>query len=200
MSIAPPRRPRFLSSVPAEPRPEAPQFGPAAARPRREPLLDAPREGQTAQGEAEAASRRLAMERVAAAVDTLRAQSAHVAEQARADALELGFLVARKILETELRQSQEPLFALVKSAVRRAGDSRRIQVRVSPEDAARLQGEAGSAALEAVSAARIEVFPDPALRPGDCLVETDYGQIDGRLETRLGELRRAVDSSAEGAA
>lgn len=200
MSIAPPRRPRFLASVPDEPRPEAPQFGAAPGRPRREPLLDAPREGQAAQAEAEAAFRRQALERVAAAVETLRAQSAHLAEQARADALELGFLVARKILETELRQSQEPLFALVKTAVRRAGDSRRVQVRVSPEDAAQLQGDAGRAALDAVSAARIEVFPDPALRPGDCLVETDYGQIDGRLETRFGELRRAVEAAVEGAA
>ena len=41
---------------------------------------------------------------------------------------------------------------------------------------------------------------DPALGHGDCLVDADFGRVDGRLSTRLAEVRRAVDAAAEGAA
>lgn len=196
-----PVRPRFLAAVPAEPRPQPAPFIAGGSRPRREQRPEGRLCGddQAAAAGSDAA-RRQALERVGEALQSLRAEASRLAEQAHTDALEVGFLVARKILETELRVSPEPLFALVKSALRRAGDSRRISLRVDPESAARLQGEQGRAELDGLTVARIEVFPDPALQPGDCLVETDYGQIDGRLETRLGELRRAVEATVEGAA
>jgi flagellar assembly protein FliH len=137
---------------------------------------------------------------VAAALEMLRAQADRLAEQARSDALEIGFQVARKILETEIRQSPDALFALVRSAVRRAGESRRVALRLAPEDAAILQSESGRRALDGLTAARIEIVPDAALQRGDCAVDTDFGQVDGRLGTRLAELRRAVDAASEGAA
>jgi flagellar assembly protein FliH len=203
MPSTPLRRPRFLGAVPGERHPQAARFlraDPPASR----PSLAERTAGEDA-AEAPGAvtadlARGEAMEKIAAALQFLRAQASRLAEQARADALEIGFQVARRILESELRTSPEPLFALVRTALRRAGDSRRISLRLSPQDAASVQSDDGQAALEGVSAARVEVFPDPSLAPGDCVVETDYGQIDGRLETRLGELRRAVESSMEGAA
>jgi flagellar biosynthesis/type III secretory pathway protein FliH len=198
-----PRRPRFLAAVSDARSPEAARFGRAdrpAPRPQARPPGEEPGEDAGTAAVAAAEARREALDRVAGALETLRAQASRLAEQARADALEIGFQVARKILETEIRTSPEPLFALVRSALRRAGDSRRIALRLAPDDAARIQGDEGRAALEGMTAARVEVFPDPSLQPGDCLVETDYGRIDGRLETRLGELQRAIDAAAEGAA
>ncbi|MBI5067657.1 MAG: flagellar assembly protein FliH [Deltaproteobacteria bacterium] len=203
MLAAPPRRPRFLAALPAEPRAEPPRFGRAerGSRPALPPLapaaVDAP-PAPTAEQAAEA--RREALARVAQAVEMLRTQASWLAEQARADALEIGFQVARRVLESELRTSPEPLFALVKSALRRTGDSRRVSIRLSPADAAELQSPAGQAAVEGIGAARIEIQADATLQPGDCVVDTDFGQIDGRLETRLGELRRALEGAAEGAA
>jgi len=197
---ATPRRPQFLASIDSGAQPGPLRLGQAHPPPRRpEPQPAAGRpESPSSRDDGEA--RREALQRIAGALENLRLQSSRLAEQARADALEIGFQVARRVLEMELSAGAEPLFALVKAALRRAGDSRRIAVRVAPEDAAALQSDAGRGALDGVCTARVEVFPDPALRRGDCLVETDYGQIDGRLETRLAELRRAVEHATEGAA
>jgi flagellar assembly protein FliH len=143
--------------------------------------------------------RRDMMERLAASIATLRAQADRLAEQARSDSIEIGFQVARKILETELHLSPDTLFALVRSAVRRAGESRRLVIRVSPDDLPLLQSAQGQAALEGLSAARIECMADSTLEHGDCAVDADFGQVDGRLSTRLLEIRRAVEAaSAEG--
>jgi flagellar assembly protein FliH len=206
------RRPRFLADVPAAPAAEPARFGvaavraapvavPAAPPPQAVAPAAAPPPAPAPPGAAEiAAARREALERVAAALDTLRAQADRLAEQARSDALEIGFQVARKILEAEIRHSPDALFALVRSAVRRAGESRRVAVRLAPEDAALVQSDAGRAALDGLTAARIEIFPDASMQRGDCAIDTDFGQVDGRLGTRLAELRRAVDAAGEGAA
>lgn len=209
MSTPTPRRPRFLASLPETPEvsplrlARAPAPSPPSPRaPGAAPLHAAPAEPHRAASHGEpppalpaadgAELRREAFARVASALDTLRAQSAHLGEQARADALEIGFAVARAILATEIRQNPEALFSLVRAAVRRAGDSRRVVVRVAPEDLELLQG-GHAGALDPAGAARLELLADRALSRGDCVVEADFGRIDGRLETRLSELRRAVD-------
>ncbi len=202
------RRPRFLADVPEVSIPAPVRFAhasqPSPAPGSRHPApLAEPVPAARAEGDESVsltAIRREAMQKVAAAVETLRAQADRLAEQARSDAIEIGFQVARKILESELRQSPEALFALVRSAVRRAGESRRIAVRLTPEDAALLEPEAGRAALDGITSARVEFVHDPGLQRGDCMVDADFGQVDGRLATRLTEIRRAVDAAGEGAA
>jgi flagellar assembly protein FliH len=190
----PPRRPRFLSDVPEAQAPAPARFlalamGKAAVRPMRGAAqAAAPDEAQL---------RRAAQEKVAAAVQALRAQADRLAEEAHTDALEIAFLVARKILDIELTQNPEALFALVRSALGRLGSSRRVVVHLHADDAAALQAGIANGDAEGISAARIEILPDPALQPGDVLVDTDFGQVDGRLSTRLDEIRRAVDAASE---
>jgi flagellar biosynthesis/type III secretory pathway protein FliH len=209
-----PRRPRFLAALPDAPRgaparfaatPGAPAPAPAAFQaPQPPPAAPAFQAGAAAEPPPApprvavadlAEARRDALLRVAGAVETLRAQAAHLGEQARADALEIGFVVARALLEAEVRQSPQAVFQLVRQAVRRAGESRRIAVRLSPEDAAAVGTDTGRVAIDAPATAQVELVADPTLGRGDCVVETDFGRVDGRLETRLAELRRAFDEA-----
>jgi flagellar assembly protein FliH len=193
------RAPRFLAGLPGIPTPSPARFAqPPSAH---DPAFDHAAAAPPAPPSAEAMElHRDAMQRVASAVEALRTAADHLAQQARGDAVEIGFLVARKVLEHEIEQDPQAVFALVRSALQRAGESRRISVRLSPEDAALVQSEPGRAALDGITAARIEYFPDPSLQRGDCVVDADFGQVDGRLATRLAEIRRAVDAATEGAA
>ena len=198
------RRPRFLDQVPLTATPELARFASLGQPAPPAPPIALPEPLPAVPGEAERAAlaeqaRREALQQVVAAVEALRAQADRLAEQARADAIEIGFQVARKVLEAELRAGPEALFALVRSAVRRAGESRRVSVRLAPEDLALLQPEGGKGAIDSLTAARVEWVADPSLQRGDCLVDTDFGQVDGRLATRFDEIRRAVDG-LEGAA
>jgi flagellar assembly protein FliH len=131
--------------------------------------------------------------RLQMAIEKLRHEGERLAEQARADTLEIAFQIARRILEQELRTGPDALFALVRSAVRRAGDVRRVLIRVAPQDVQALEGDSGKAALQTMTVARVEIVGDSTLTPGDVIVESAEARIDGRLSSRLGELRRAVD-------
>jgi flagellar assembly protein FliH len=197
MALPSPRTPRFLESISPPDQVEPFTFGAPAGRHPRAPRREEP---AAEAGPALQEIRREAMERVAEAVRTLRLEAERLAEQARADAIEIAFQVAARILEAEVHANPEALFALVRSAVRKAGDSRRIAVRLHPEDAAALEAGRETLGHGELAAARVEIAPDPSLAPGDCVVETDFGQVDGRLATRLSEARRAVDGAVEGGA
>lgn len=195
------QRPAFLQAIPPVGEARLATFGHAGGRPpprppsfhgrRQEPE---PPPGPTQ--EELAALRAEAFQRVAHAVEVLKLQSERLAEQARNDALEIGFLVARRILEAELATGPEALFNLVRGALKRAGDSRRVVVRVHPEHLSQVAGPAAAGEL-GVTAAAIEVVGDATLEPGDVVVETDFGKVDGRLRTRLDELHRAAASALE---
>jgi hypothetical protein len=141
------------------------------------------------------------MSRMDAAVDRLRMLSDRLAADMRNDALEVAMMLARKIVEGELTSNVDKMMGTVRSAVRRLGESRRITVRLSPEDAELLsKGNQPSSELGGLSAAKVEVVADAALGRGDCLVEGDLGSVDARLDTRFAELRRAIaEDAAEGA-
>lgn len=204
--MGPVRRPSFLASVVDDGAVRPASFARAAGTRaalapahRPEPRLK-PEDAAPLDAEALSRIRAEALEKVTHAVEVLRLTAERLAEQARSDALEIGFQVARRILEAELRTSPEALFALVRTALKRAGDSRKVVVRLHPEDARPAAAAVAGGELS-VTSAGLEVRPDPTLERGDCLVDTDFGQVDGRLQTRLEELHRAaVCAVEEGAA
>jgi flagellar assembly protein FliH len=193
------RAPLFLKSTSARSHAEPCAFA-GNAVPREAPVPASP-EPATAPAAAELRlARQEAMTRVSEAVRSLGLAASRLAEQARGDSIEIGFQVASRILEMEVKSNPEALFALVRSALRKAGDSRRVVVRMSPGDVAVMETDRDRLGEGGLSTARVEVVPDATLTSGDCVVDTDFGQIDGRLATRLSEARRAVNAVLEGGA
>lgn len=131
-------------------------------------------------------------ERLARAIRELGAASERLGEQAASDALEIALLVARRIIDAELTSSTAALPALIRSALRRLGETRRIIVRVCPADAAILEAATGEDAPGSLAAAPIEIRADGSLSLGDCVVDDDESAVDGRLGTRVDEVRRAL--------
>ncbi len=265
MSNTPPRKPRFLSSVPAQQEIQTPRFAskPAPAPPIRplagdaaksegaksdaakneaaeKPAAQAPAaparaanpagasaaalpphptiqlppaqvnppagananvnsHSGSAQGES-SAQLDLVRSRLAASIESLRQQSERLAEQARADVMEVAFQIARRIVEVEVRQSPEPLFALIRASLGQLAAARKITLRVCPQDLDAVRGPRGQETTAALAMAELEVVADAGLEPGECVIDSDLGQIDGRLANRFAELRRHVAEASEGAA
>jgi flagellar biosynthesis/type III secretory pathway protein FliH len=137
------------------------------------------------------------LERVEMALQVLRAQGERLAEQARSDALELAFLVARRILEHEISVDPGALLALIRTAIAKAGEANKVELHLNPKDL-----ELVHAAREddpaALSFAHVSLVADSSLGRGDCLVQTELGTVDGRLATRLQEMRDAVQTAVGG--
>lgn len=211
------RRPTFMARVPGKGGVASASFRPASDRGAHlrvvtaenpavshgyAPESDDPESLAAAQAVLERATAEM-KERLASSVELLRITSDRLSAEARADALEVAFLVARRIIEVEVSANVESLVSLVRSAIRRLGESRRLVIRLNPQDADAIRiilTERGQADFVTSGTVQIEIMADGGLDRGDCVVEGDVGNVDGRLGTRLEELRRALtDEAAEGA-
>lgn len=139
-----------------------------------------------------------AMEKLATALEALRLESHALTEAARADALEVGFQVARKILEQAVTTDVSAMLSLVKSALRRMADARHLKVRMNPQDLPALQVAIHEGGHHELTLARLELVEDTTLARGDVMVEGDLGAVDGRIETRLEEVRMALAGTLQG--
>jgi flagellar assembly protein FliH len=136
----------------------------------------------------------------AAEMDRMRTDAARTHEW---ELVQLALAVAGKIVEREVRQDPDMVAAIVQSALARVEHAERVTVRLNPADAERLNGR-HSGVLEtlAAGATTVRFEADEHIRPGGCLVESDRGDVDARLEQRFRVVEEAFHArwSADSAA
>lgn len=132
-----------------------------------------------------------ASEKLAQAVAELKRTSARLGAELASTALEIGCLLARRIIDAELKGDPELRVAMVRAAIARLGESQKVTVRLAPADRDTVASLAGEGA-PGLPLGGVELVADTNLSPGDAIVESDTGMVDGRLGTRLEELRRVL--------
>lgn len=99
----------------------------------------------------------------------------------------LAIVIAERLVRRELEHSREAAFDIARDVVSQVRDGAKIRVRVNPLDASLLEGRRHEL-LESCSGLKtLEVVVDPSIHAG-CLVETDAGLIDGRIEAAFERL------------
>lgn len=141
----------------------------------------AERESMRAELAAEAEAE--ARARLAAALISVEAAREAAVAEVRSSALAIASAIARRVVGDALAAEPERVRALVERATARVARARRISVRVHPEDVARLDG---------IDAA---IVGDATLARGDCVVESDLGDVDGRVETQIARLLAALEGA-----
>jgi flagellar assembly protein FliH len=96
----------------------------------------------------------------------------------------LATALARALLRRELRTEPTQIIGIVRETVALLPASARgVRVTLHPEDAALVREKLSIAGPEQAWS----IVDDPVLSRGDCRVNTEYAQIDARIETRLNE-------------
>lgn len=109
-----------------------------------------------------------------------------------ADMVALTLDIARQVIKTEVSQNPEVVRALIANALRRLTDKDNVRVRVSVADAPRVK-EARQDLMEMVDGLRqLEIVDDRRIGEGGCVIETNAGTIDAKIETQLAEVARAL--------
>jgi len=122
------------------------------------------------------------------------AQAAWLA-RAEVEALDLAVEMARRILGRELRLDPAAAGEGARAALQAAGRRRSLRVRLHPDAVDQLRD--GTSALGSpAEGSALELLADPTLMPGDVVVETEAGQVDGRIGRRLEGFRAALAGTA----
>jgi len=110
----------------------------------------------------------------AAQIDALERQMAQAVAQS-------AVLLARRVVRGELQTRPEHVAEVAQQAVNAVLlSARHIRVMVNPEDHALV----AAGAAEALQARGARLLPAAEVERGGCLIESDLGQIDARIEAR----------------
>lgn len=102
-------------------------------------------------------------------------------EDARDELQRLALRIAERIVGEAVALDDSHVRRVVAEALDRARKAKQAEVHVHPDDAARLHRITADAPL----GANLLVVPDARIRPGGCIVHTDRGSVDARLEVKL---------------
>ena len=100
--------------------------------------------------------------------------------------------IAKQVIKTEVSQNPAVVHAVLANALRRITDKDNVRVRVSVSDAPRVK-EAREDLMEIVDGLRfIEIVGDRRVGDGGCVIETNAGTIDAKIETQIAEVARVL--------
>ncbi|MFO7985571.1 MAG: FliH/SctL family protein [Desulfatiglandaceae bacterium] len=154
-------------------------------------------EGEKAGAEAEKAKFKAVLETLYAGISELDSERQKLGLEAERQAVELGVMIAGKILCREVSMDTETIFRILEEALKKLSDHKDIRVKIHPSD------------LEAINTAKAEIpglnrakepvtlEPDKGLRRGECVIETDFGIIDARFDSQMQAVEEAMKRALE---
>ena len=135
---------------------------------------------------------RCELDRVASDIAEARAK---LWQSQESEMVALALAIARQVIKTEVSQNQAVVHAVLANALRRITDKDNVRVRVSVSDAPHVK-EAREDLMEIVDGLRfIEIVEDRRVGDGGCVIETNAGTIDAKIETQIAEVARALGVS-----
>src|SRR5262245_46380931 len=151
---------------------------------------DAAREGRDAgMAEGRELARREEAERLSAGVRRIlhevERHRSRLEAEAERDVVRLALAIAEKIVKAEVKRGAPVAENNVRAALRRAVRGHSLEIRLHPEDIARLRAP-GSDPSGATFVA------DPSIMPGGCVVRTAAGSVDLDIKTQLDEIERGL--------
>jgi type III secretion system HrpE/YscL family protein len=151
---------------------------------------------EEARREGLAAGREEARAEAAALLVRARAAAAATRAAAAADLKALAVRIAEKVLGRALALAPDLVADVAADALRAARHQRDVTLRVHPDDLAALEAARPRLRDLLLRAPDLALRPDAEVGRGGCIVETEVGVIDARLETQLAAIERALTEAA----
>ncbi len=102
--------------------------------------------------------------------------------------VQLVFQVATKIARVEVERNDQAVVEILRSAITLAQDEEEITVRISPEQHEFVEELKKQSGRQFEFLKKVKFEPSPEVSIGGCIVETNYGEVDARVEQRIQSL------------
>jgi flagellar assembly protein FliH len=155
------------------------------------------RQNGYAQGEAAGLQRGLDETRrveaqLAAAINALLSHRQTVYEQAKAQLVELAFAIADKITAARAVAERNTVIETIDRCIGEILDKTRMKIRVNPAELDFVKQRFDELVKSNEAAAAAVVESDNRVSAGGCIIETDSGSADARIESQLHMLREKL--------
>ena len=106
--------------------------------------------------------------------------------------IKFAFGIAEKIIRKEIGGDRQIVVEQIKEGVRRVVGVENIRVRIHPEDLPLVREQKSVIQGSGDAIREIVVDGDETLEPGDCIIESDMGNIDARVATQLRQIEMVL--------
>jgi flagellar assembly protein FliH len=106
--------------------------------------------------------------------------------------VDLALQIAQKVVEHEVQNMPDLAIHVIRAALEEMDGRTAVRVRVSPDDEELLRRRWAQVVPAGIGADRIELVKDDSVHSGGAIVETNHGQVDAQLETKLAQLGNAL--------
>ncbi len=121
----------------------------------------------------------------------LGAMHAKLQTQIENEVVALALQIGRKVIGQELQTNRSAVAAIVRHALQQVEDPGKICIRMNPADIQHLQRAKIDIDGPGTNAGGIHFQEDRGIEIGGCLVQTEYGEIDARIEQQLRVIEEA---------
>ncbi len=130
------------------------------------------------------------MRRYGEAIEELGKAKQALYAQVEREVVRLVVEVARKIVRREIQVDPEIVQTLVRVALDHAAEKSTVTVRLNPVDASFLLEKHPGWDKEVEGGREVVLVADKAIERGGCLLETDCGDVDARIEEQFREVEQ----------
>lgn len=109
--------------------------------------------------------------------------------------LKLAIGIAERVIRRQIKQQPDITLDLVREGLELATGHESITVRLNPADHAALGDRVLKISQHLAQLGKVQVLPDPQITAGGCRIDTQFGNVDQRVETQLDRIAQELGSS-----
>lgn len=106
--------------------------------------------------------------------------------------VQLSYGIAEKIIHRKIKEDDLVIVEIVRQAAQ-AAMGQKLTVRVNPDDLKNLKANENLIFNHIESSKTITFKEDKDIQPGGCIIETEVGTIDARLEIQIAAIKKALN-------
>jgi flagellar biosynthesis/type III secretory pathway protein FliH len=117
-----------------------------------------------------------------------------IRQEIEKEVVQLALAIAKKIVCHEVRTNQETVVCVAQEALSRVENSGKIKIKLNPQDLQFIKDAKFQLSQFLHNVDHIRFEATDSIQSGGCLIETDRGDIDARLEKQLQAIEEAFQS------
>lgn len=130
-------------------------------------------------------------------VDQLKNYHVQILNDSQKDIVKMAMAVAEKVLHSEIRMNPDAVLSVVKNALNKVNFKKEFTIHVNPLDLEVIKGAGDQIRAMLDNCESLKFKVSPQVEPGGCVVQTESGSVDARVDRQFEEIQQTVLNAIE---
>jgi flagellar biosynthesis/type III secretory pathway protein FliH len=126
------------------------------------------------------------------AVCDLQQAKRQMMESSEKAVLSLAMAIAKKVVQSEIEHNPDLTLAIIRKTLQKIKNTDKLCIKVNPNDLQKVRNSKNALLEVSGQEVQISIEPENTVSRGGCLIETDMGDFDARLESQIQLVEQAI--------